>query len=72
MSTTQYLETAVKPSKVTKKRSAELEIDRLNTFEIIWHLVKRHKFGLVSIWAVIITVLYLMPFLPDVILSLFK
>lgn len=60
----------IKPSKESIKSDQARELNRLSTSAILWHLVKRHKFGLVSFYAVAITVLYLMPFLPSLIATI--
>lgn len=64
-----YEETPVKKSKVNHKTLAFKELDRVGTPSIFWYLIKRHKFGLVTTWAVIITLFYTVPFLPDLIFS---
>lgn len=62
----------VKPSKEAIKKYKESQaITELQTRTIVWHLVKKHKFGLVSTYAIVLTMLYFVPFLPDMILSLF-
>lgn len=47
------------PFKLTKggiRKMAQLEkelnINKMSTFPILWHVVKRHKFGLVVSWGV--------------------
>lgn len=66
----QYEETPIKKSKVSKKTLALKELDTLNTSSILWFVIKRHKFGLVSTWAILVTLFYLVPFLPDALLGL--
>lgn len=66
-----YEETPVKKSKLNRQQVAKASIDGLSTSTILWTLIKRHKYGLVCTYAVILTVLYLMPFVPDMIFSLF-
>lgn len=58
-----------KASKQAVKQEVAKELDRVSTGAIIWHLVKRHKFAIVLIYAITITVLYLAPFLPSLIAS---
>lgn len=65
-----YEETPVKPSKVSAKTLALKELDRVGTASIVWFLIKKHKFGLVLTWAIIITVLYVFPPAPQILLSL--
>lgn len=72
----QYEETApytrVKPKAQAKAilRKAQTDINHMSSFAIVWHLVKRHRMALVSIWAVLITVQYLFPFALDSLLSI--
>lgn len=47
-------------------------LDQLPTGQILWHLVKRHKFQLVSAWAIVITIAYMFPPLWDILGSLVK
>lgn len=67
------IEYEVEQIKKTKnaKQIALKELDRIGTPSIIWHLVKRHKFGLVVAWAVAITLNTVAPYLPDAIFNLF-
>lgn len=65
-----YEATPIKNSKDLGKTLVIKDLEKLKTGAIMWHLVKRHKFGLVSIWAVTITVLYLFPFAPHLLISL--
>ena len=67
-----YEETPVKNTKLTHKDIALTQLERVSTSGIVWHLIKRHKFGLVTTWALVVTVFYLLPFLPDMIMSLIK
>lgn len=66
-----FEEIPVKNSKGLAKRVKVADIDKLGTWSILWLLIKRHKFGLVSVWAISITALYFFPFLPDLVASLF-
>lgn len=65
----QYEETPIK-TKVTAKDNALKELARLGTLSILWFIVKRHKFGLLATWAVIMTALVLCPPLPQIIIGL--
>ena len=58
--------------KASKKSVDKYQLETVSTKTILWHIVKRHKFGLVLTWAVIITVLYLFPFVPDLLFSAIK
>jgi len=46
-------------------------MNRVETRSIIWHLIKRHKFFLISVWAIFMTIMYLFPPFLDVIKSIF-
>lgn len=65
----QYEVTGKKLNKDSAKNALQYELKQFSTSTMLWHVVKRHKFGLVSTWAVVITLLYFVPFLPDLILS---
>lgn len=53
-----------------KNKIGDNVMDKFSSGHIIWYLAKRHKFGLVATWAVVITVLWAFPPLPDILLSL--
>ena len=55
--------------KTAVKHVISKELEGIGSGRIVWFLVTRHKYGLVSTWAVVITVLYCMPFIPDLLLS---
>lgn len=57
-------------TKNIKENAIDLELGRVRTSTMLLHLVKRHKFGLVSAWAVLITLTYLFPPLWDIVGSL--
>lgn len=58
-------------AKELKTKASNDLLNKISTGGIIWHLVKRHKFGIVSTYAIILTAVWMFPPLPDVILSLF-
>ena len=64
-----YEKTPVKPTKLTDKDLSIKELERLGTPTILWQLVKRHKVGLLATWAIVITLLYVFPPLPQIILG---
>jgi len=66
-----FKETGKKVNKDTASNAKDYELKRIDTTHIIWHVIKRHRFGLVSAWAVVITILYVFPPAPDLILSMF-
>ena len=56
-----------KPSKTAINKAVKEDLDKFSTGRIVWHLVKRHKFGLVTGYAVVLTVIQFLPFLPELI-----
>lgn len=65
-----------KKTPVSKKVSKEaidtaigVKLKDISTLKIQWYVVKRHKFGLLATWAIIITLLYMFPPLPGVLIS---
>jgi hypothetical protein len=66
----QYEETPIKKSKVSGTSLALKGLERVSTLAIVWYLVKRHKFGLVIVWALTVTILYIAPFVPSMLLGL--
>jgi len=66
-----YEATPIKKT-VSKDTAAKYELGRYDTGAIVWHLVKRHKFALVVAYAVVISVQYFLPFIPDLLLSFFR
>mgnify|MGYP001020491243 CR=1 FL=1 len=65
-----YEETQVKKSKVNGATLALKGLERVSTARILWYLIKRHKFAIVIVWAIVITILYLMPFLPSLLVGM--
>lgn len=63
---------STKPSKVAIDTTVGATLEDISTGKVVWALVKRHKFGLVSTWAVVVTVLYALPTLPLMVLDLFR
>lgn len=73
MAKAKYIQTPVKNNiKEAVKTEGNITLSEISTGRIAWHLIKRHKFGLVSVYAFALTMLYLFPFLPDVIASLLR
>jgi hypothetical protein len=68
----QYETTPIKNSKDLGKQVKSANLDKIKTGTILWHLIKRHKFVLVTTWAIVITILYMFPFVPDLLLSVVK
>ena len=65
-----YEATGQKTNKDTAKNAEAHSLRGVSTKAMFWAIIKRHKFGLVTIWAVIMTILYMLPFLPGEIFSL--
>ena len=66
-----YIETPVKKNK-NIGRDATLKVaEQVSTPLLVWLIVKRHKVGLLGIWAVVMTALYIFPPLPNIILGMF-
>jgi hypothetical protein len=63
----EYIETPVsgKVSKHAVKKEAVRVLDNFSTSRILWHVVKRHKLGLITTYAIVLTVFYFLPFLPS-------
>lgn len=66
-----YEKSGKKVNKDTAKNAKDYELKGIDTSQILWHIVKRHKFGLVSTYAIIMTVMYIFPAAPAVIADLF-
>lgn len=67
-----YEPTKIKNSKNLGKSSLVKSAEQLHTGTLLWLLVKRHKMGLVVAWAVTMTTLYFVPFVPDLFLSVLR
>jgi hypothetical protein len=52
---------SAKMSKRDAKRISNSELNQFSTMSMVWHIVKRHKTGLLAIWAVTATVAYMFP-----------
>lgn len=59
-------------AKTMKNKVSEDLLSKVSTSRIIWHLVKRHKFGLVSIWAILITLTWVFPPIWDLLGSMIR
>lgn len=57
--------------KAIKNKAGDNTLDRVSTSQIVWHLVKRHKFGLVSTYAIILTAVWVFPPLPYLVMAIF-
>ena len=66
----QYKETGKKINKDTGKNSQDYELRGISLKRILYVKSKQHKFALVSIYAVALTVYLFLPFLPGELMSL--
>ncbi len=55
-----------------KNKVSDDYLSKISTSRIFWHLTKRHKFGLVATWAVLITITYMFPPVWDILGSLVR
>lgn len=65
-----YEKTPIKPT--AKDKQTLFELNSISSGRIVWFLVKRHKFGLMTTWAAIMTLLFAVPTLPTMIVSLWS
>ena len=61
-----------KASKGLGKKVAVNSLNNISTGAILWHLVKKHKFAIVSMYAIVLTAVYIFPPLPDILSSLLR
>lgn len=59
-----YEKTGEKVNKQTAKNAEAYSIKNVRTSTLLWAVVKRHKFGLVLFWAILMTSLYVLPSWP--------
>lgn len=60
------------PIKEPKLKDVTLQVAQgLPSTTLVWLLVKRHKTGLFATWAIVITIMYLFPFAPSLLVSMF-
>lgn len=48
-------------SKAIKNKVTNEALNQFSTSRMLWHIIKRHKFGLVVTWAMLVTISYLFP-----------
>lgn len=66
-----YEQTPVKNNIKDASKNATIKAaESLSTSRLLFIVVKRHKFGLVTTWAAVMTAVYIFPPLPDILLSL--
>lgn len=57
-------------TRAIKKKVSNNHLDEIATGQILSHLIKRHKFGLVTAWAVLVTISYVFPPVWDILGSM--
>jgi hypothetical protein len=62
-----FIETGKKQNKETGNRAVQNELKGIGTKAMLWAVVVRHKFFLVSTWAVFITLIHIFPPAADLI-----
>lgn len=69
----EFIDTPFKVGSVKgiKSKAQNNVLNNVSTGQIIWHVVKRHKFGLVSTYAIILTAVWMFPPLPYLLMALF-
>lgn len=55
-----------------KKKASTEYLSKISTGRIVWHLLKRHKFGLVCTWAGLVTITYMFPPVWDILGSIVR
>lgn len=65
-----YEKTGKKVNKDTGNNALYHIVKTNSTSKLIWYITRKHKTGLFAAWAVLMTLLYVFPALPDVVLSL--
>lgn len=69
----EYEKTPVKNNvKAAAKAEAQAVLATQSTGSMVWFLVKKHKFFLVSTYAIWMTAIYAVPALPSIISSLLR
>lgn len=69
----EYEKTPVKNNiKAAAKAERNKMLESQSSSSMVWHLVKRHKFGLVATYAIWMTAIYAVPELPTIISSLLR
>ena len=67
-----YEETPVKDkiSKAGNKKFVHNQLESVRTTTLLWHVVKRHKFVLVTVYASVMTVMVFAPYAPGMLFGL--
>lgn len=72
-----FIETPVKKLdkktvKNIQKKTVKNELDRVSTLTMILFLIRKHKYFLVCVYAIVISLFYFIPTTPEFIRSLFQ
>ncbi len=75
MTNTKTMNLLEQPFKMGKTRDIKNKVSnemlsKVSTSRILWHLANRHKFGLVSAWALVVTIMWVFPPAFDMLRSL--
>lgn len=72
--TMDFLPTLVKTgnAKSIKNKMGTEVLNNFSVGQMFWHLAKRYKFGLVTVWAVLITISYIFPPFWDILGTLVR
>lgn len=62
-----YEKTGSKINKDTVNGARDYALKNVKTGTLVWHVVKRHKFAIVTTYAIVLTILYVFPPAPDLI-----
>ncbi len=57
-------------AKAIKNKATNEALNEVSTMGLVWHIIKRHKFGLVLTWALVMTISYIFPPVWDILGSL--
>lgn len=73
--TTQTMDLLDSPAKLkmnkreVKSKLSTAVLDKFGTGQMLWHITKRHKFGIVLFWAGYMTLVNFVPFFNDLVIS---
>lgn len=67
-----YEKTGKKVNKDTAKNAQEYTLKGVETKTMLWHIVKKHKFGLSVALNIVFAIYFFLPFLPGEIIALIK
>jgi hypothetical protein len=59
-------------SKDAIKKYKSDTLSKYGTWDLLWFVVKRHKFAIVVVWAVLVTIDHFVPFAKDLALNVIR